>query len=492
MDAIGEYLLGLGDTYIRSFVSYCADKLKDEFLDIVGNYKEIPKKVKEVKEKIVSVLHNRANSKYNYKDDSVFKDFNSNEVKKIINQILEKEQIYAQINTKIKNDFENFKFENNEDTLNILLYGEDEDDINTFSELISKVFNSNNDNIMNIYFKKYFASIKKLNIIKGEQTTINTNISCIWYIIDEQKKKIEVNDVYKNLPIIYIGLKGKVDPENIYNLEKADKRQEKNLDLLDNYLIDIDIIKEEICKSKKGTNEIDLNEYFMRLIEKSILNIIFNNFRIIIENKEKEILDIVLPRINFMFGNEIKNFYNLNKQIMPIIFQKFLNLKKLPNYIQQKYRQILLDYQKYLEDKEKSYFSEFLLKNSNQFNKKSKDKSKDDIILNKMFEKMVSYISEKLYENEEDKKTEAKKDEKKEKKVKKQKIPVNKVCEDDINLKIKIMFEDYFINKSSQFINELISKTLKDLEINYYFNEISEYYFGKYKNEEVIIYNNKK
>ena len=158
---------------------------------------------------------------------------------------------------------------------------------------------------------------------------------------------------------------------------------------------------------------------------------------------------------------------------MPMIFKQFLNLKKLSDYIQTNYKKFLRDYQTYLEEKENSYFSEFISKNSNEL--KKKNKNKDDKLDNKLLDNMFTFMSENAIN----------KDNKKENKNKM--IKVNPVCEDDLDTKMKIAFEDYFLNRSSIFINELIINIIKEMKINYYYNKISGYYFEKYKKEEIIV-----
>ena len=469
-DALKDYLISIPDSFIRSFIQYHADKLKDEVVDLVGKFdvKEITKKVQELKGKLVGILHKKIHTidNDNYKDDSAFKDFNLENAKIMIEEILEKENVYTEINDHFNSDFKDFKLENNSNIINVLLMGKEKEDIETFNNIIFRIF-TKNENCINIKFNEYFTSIDKLNIIEYKGNLSN-NINCIWYIIDEKKNEITFNDIYKNLPIIYIGFKGKI-AEETKNLENFEINSENNLNVINNFLIEIHNINDKIEKDKK-----QFNEFFMRLIEKTVLNIIFTNYRINIENKAKDILSsYVMPRINFSFGNKISNFYILNKQIMPIIFKQFLNLKKLPNYIQTNYKKFLHDYHTYLEEQENSYFSEFISKNSKELKKKSKNK--DDKLDNKLLYNMFSFMSE----------NEKNKDDKKENK--KKMIKVNSVCEDDLDAKVKIAFEDYFLNRSSIFINESIINTIKEMKINYYNKKISHYYIKKYKKEEIII-----
>ena len=467
-DALKDYLISIPDSFIRNFIQYYADKLKDGVVDLVGKFdvKEITKKVQELKAKLMEILHKKIHTidNDNYKDDSAFKDFNLEKAKIMIEEILEKEKVYIEINDQFNSDFKYFKLENNSNMLNVLLIGKEKEDIEKFKNIIFKTF-TNNENCINIKFNEY--SIDKLKIIEYKGNLSN-NINCIWYIIDEKKNEITLNDIYKNLPIICIGFKEQI-VEKTKNLENTETNSENILKVINNFLIEKYNINKKIEENKQY-----FNEFFMRLIEKTVLNIIFTNYRNNIENKAKDILsNYVMPRINFSFGNKISNFYILNKQIMPIIFKQFLNLKNLPNYIQTNYKKFLHDYHTYLEDKEKSYYSEFISKNSNELKKKSKNK--DDKLDNKLLDNMFTFMSE----------NEKNKDNKK--KNKNKMIKVNSICEDDLDTKVKIAFEDYFLNRSSIFINELIINTIKEMKINYYNKKISNYYIEKYKKEEIII-----
>ena len=106
---------------------------------------------------------------------------------------------------------------------------------------------------------------------------------------------------------------------------------------------------------------------------------------------------------------------------------------------------------------------------------------------------MISFIKEKVYEEDNEKKEEkeTKKEKEKEKKKEKQKqiekmAKVNSIGEDDINKQFRIKFDDYLLKNTSIFINELIINNIKDKKIELYENEIYQYYFGIYKNDLIL------
>ena len=498
MNKILEFFKNTGDSYVKSFFEFCGEKLKDWVVELLNDfdYKDIKKKAEEVKEKIISIVNQRIKLKPEYKNDSVFQQFNKNIVKSMINGILEDEKIFENIDNKVKKELNNFHLNNNSNIVNILLMGEDKKDIKLFFEIISKCFDfykeNEYENIVNIEFNKYFSSIKKINIIECNNDKMNNKncINCIWYVIDEDfneinTKELKTNNTSGSIPIIYIGFKNKIDPEKRKLFNKSSISNDNinifNFSILSSYIIDDNQFNEEINK-----NKINSKEYFMNLIEKTILNLLVKDKQSQIENKAKKVLETIMPRINFKFGNKIKNLAVLNDQIIKIVFKKFLFENNLPNSVQIKYKKMLKDYQKHMENREKSYFSEFLSKYS-KVGKKNANKDKDEILKNKILEKMIIYIDKMTNEDDEQNKNNEEIKGKKNKSMKK-----NEAREDDINKKMQLMFEDYFLKNSSIFINELIVNTIKEMIINHYNSGIIQYYIDIYKKEYIIISNEKK
>ena len=223
----------------------------------------------------------------------------------------------------------------------------------------------------------------------------------------------------------------------------------------------------------------------MKLIKKSLLFLLIEKNKNEIEKKINDIYDATFPRMRFLFGNNITNFQNFNFQITPIIFKKFLSKGKLSDSIKLKYTKLLGDYQKYLERKQQDYFEEFLSNNESIY------KKENDKVKKKLCENMVSFIKEKVYEEDNEKKEE--KDSKKEKEKQKEKqkqivkmSKINSIGEDDTNKKFRIKFDDYLLKNSSIFINELIINNMKDKKIALYENKIYQYYFKIYENDLIL------
>ena len=496
MKKIGEYLLdylkGLGEDYVSSFFENYADKLKDWFVDKVENLdpKEIAQKAKDIKNKLISNFDKKIGEKPNFNDHSIFSQFNKKLVKNMIDEIFQEEKVSEEITYKYKNDLENFKMENN-NAVNILLNGEEKDKVNLFLEMISKAFdfekiNKNEYNI-NIEFKTHLTKIKKIKIIQyNEKLKINLdndNFDFIWYIIDEKiQEKIKTKDENLNIlsetkPLIYIGYFDNVRPETKHTFSNS-IFSEENFEKMKYHIMDSFILDK---------NQINDKDIFMKLIKKSLLFLLIEKNKIKTEKIINDIYDDAFPRMKFLFGNSVQNFQNFNFQITPIIFKKFLLKEKLSDSIKIKYIKLLGDYQKYLERKQKDYFEEFLSNNESIY------KKENDKIKKKLCENMISFIKEKVYEEDNEKKEEkeTKKEKEKEKKKEKQKqiekmAKVNSIGEDDINKQFRIKFDDYLLKNSSIFINELIINNIKDKKIELYKNEIYQYYFGIYKNDLIL------
>jgi hypothetical protein len=297
---------------------------------------------------------------------------------------------------------------------------------------------------------------------------------------DEMKSNnnnnIKTNNKSGSIPIIYIHYKKNIEPERIKKF--------------DDYKISINELNKDYIKSFNNHiidfNQIGNNvekEYYLCLIEKSIFNILMKDNEFKVENKSKEILDEILRRTTkFLFGNKITYLANLNKQIILYTFKNLLfDKNNVPDLVKEKSYELLQNYQKYLENRKKSSFSIFMSKNNNEIilelrkkindrNLKKLDKDKEEIeLLDEIDKFLILYINEMKFDNdEEDKKT---------KKTKKS------AQEEKIIDELKIKFEDYYLNRASVFINELVLNYIKETKIDYYNVFIIKYYIGLYKND---------
>lgn len=500
-----EYLIDIGENYLKSFLNYLFDKLKDTLTDIIKklNYEDVIDIKNMAKElgKAIIINFSEILEKNEYKNDEIYKEFDINRVKSLINEIFKQEAIDDNIKLKIKKDLKDFRIENNySNMINILLIGKESKEKNKFMEIISKIFNISNENIINIEFKEYFNKIKFINIINyNNNDNLNNNINCIWYFIEEEIqnndiKNIKTDNLSNNIPIIYIHFKDIINKEKKQissNLNISNENINNNYYYIfeNHHIIDINKINEQF--NKNINCKLEIKEYFLNLIEKSILNILIKDNEFKIETKYKNILDIIDKRTkNFAFGNKINNLSNFNYQIVYKIFKEFLFEKDLPKSVKKNIKKILHYYQKYLESLQNSYFSLLFSRiksnlkdkyrnmkndiNLISLNKIYKDNEEDlkFIILRKIYDQTILYIDTIEVMNDDDKNE------------KSNIIKVKSSYSDDINIIIKNILEDYFLNKSSIFINELIINIIKEKIINIYNNE---YLFVlKQKREEEI------
>ena len=494
MKKIGEYIFdylkGLGEDYVTSFFEHYADKLKDWVVDKVENLdpKEIAEKAKDIKNKIMSNFDKKIEEKPNFEKDTIFTKYNKKFVKDMIEDIFREEEINKEIANKYKNDLENFKINKN-NTINILLKGEENEDVKIFLEMLNEAFvfekiNKNEYNI-NIEFITNLTNNIKIKIIEcNEKSEIKAddNINFIWYIIDEKIRRIVTKDnnlkiLLETKPIIYIGYKDKVQVEKKHNFS-ASIFSDENFDKIKYHIMDSFILE------NNKTNEVN-KKIFMKLIKKSLLFLLITKYKIEIQDIINIIYDSILPRMRFLFGNNIKNLQIFNCQITPIVFKKLLLKEKLSNSIKQKYTKLLGEYQKYLEREQQNFFNEFL-SNKEDLYRKEKDNIKKNIC-----ENMILFINKKIYEDDNENEKENSPKNEKEKKKEKQKqnkkmAKVNSVSGDDSNKQIRIKFDDYLLKNSSIFINELIAKTISKKKRELYQNEIIQYYFDIYNNDEII------
>ena len=523
-----EFFINIGQYYLTTLLGMGVEKITDFAKEKISNikHKEVVNQIKELEKEFIKFFKDKYNSKDDYKNESVFKYYNKNLVKSMILEIFEQENINENIKNKIKMELKEFQISNSQNMINILLLGKKCKDIKKFIETICNVFNINKANEKNKYnipieFKDRLTNIKNINLLEYDENNKNDydNINCIWYFVDEEKSDVESNNEIKDkhnfktnnlsgsIPIINIHDKNKINPEKIklltdYNIS-INNLDKNYIDILNNHIIDIIKIEEELKNSHDNkTSLLKIKEYFISLMEKSILNILIKDNENKMDKKEKEILNNVLPRIKFSYGNKIKQLSNLNNQIIQSIFKQFLFQKKVPDSVKQKYRKLIHNYQDYLENKKKSSFSSFMRKNNNEIilkkrndiNKrcieiKNKNNNKNDIdkvdLLNKIDSQMIKYIDEIKYDSDdEDKK---KKDKEKEKDKKPRYIKVTTAEEEDRNNYLKIIFEDYFLNRASNFINELIINYIKEANIDNYNVFIIQYYISLYKNDYYIV-----
>ena len=493
---MASILLSLGEKYLNDFIDFCTDKITDFIVDKIEslNYKSKldPKNFgKQFAEQLISGFEKIVN-KENFKDNNIFKELDTNDIKKRIMKIFEEKQI----SLNFKEEIENFQIAKIS-KMNILLIGDEENDIDEFLEIISKIFGIEKGSKMkiNIEFNERFKKNIKINLIKFDNKKNSDKIiNCIWYFNKDPnhpKKnltKFNTNNISNEIPIISVYFKNKISNDNteIFYRLNIPKNDLNYSDLFSNHIFYDNKLNE---KTK---------EYFLNLIEKSIINILIKNNKFNIEKIAKEIKEKSQQR-HFCFGNKIKYLKVFNIQMLEQIFKELLFGNDLPKSARNKFKEILDIYQKCLENHENSYYSQLLIENNDNLiinyrkelkklgealiNEKCKDKDKTKLLY-EIYSSIILFINEMEFYFEDDD------DESEKTKKKNNKIKVNYSFGDEMGKKIKILFDDYFLKKSSIFINELIIDALKDIKIDKYNDESRDFYIDNKMKKEYVFDDN--
>ena len=284
---MASILLSLGEKYLNDFIDFCTEKITDFIIDKIESLKYKsqldPKNFgMEFARELISGFEKIVN-KENLKDDNIFKELNTNDIKEGIMKIYKEKQI----NLNFKEEIENFQIAKIS-KMNILLIWDEENDIDKFMEIISKIFGIEKGKKMkiNIEFNERFKKSIKINLIKfNNKKNSDKIINCIWYFNKEPNhpktnlNEFNTNNISNEIPIISVYFKNKISN---YNTE---------------IFYFLNIPKEDLNYSNLFSNHIfydnELNEktkeYFWNLIEKSIINILNKNNKFSIEKIAKEI-----------------------------------------------------------------------------------------------------------------------------------------------------------------------------------------------------------
>ena len=483
-----EYIISCGQSLLTAILSKAVDKITEYVKNKISKnkYKQVLNNIKQLEQEFMTHFKEKYQSKGDdYKNIHVFKHFDKTLVKSMILEIFEQEKIGDNIQKEIFSELKEFKVNNNENIIDILLIGKKSKNYQKFMDIFGKVFDikkEGNKSIISIEFKEHFPTIKNIRLIEYDNKIDNIdNINCIWYFIDEenQEKNINISNYKTNnlsgmIPIINIHYKNEIKPEKIKKYDDNEisvkNLNENYINYFNNHIIDINQIDNNVEK-----------EYYLCLIEKSIFNILMKDNEFKMEKKSKEILEKILQRIkNFVFGNKITNLVNLNDQIILYTFKKYLfNKSNVPENVKQQYTKLLKNYQIYLENRKKSSYSSFITKINNEIvlelrkkinernmknvNTRKKEIELIDDIDNEIDKYLILYINELKFDDEKDK---------------------NK--DDKIVDELKIKFEDYYLNKASVFIHELVLNYIKETSIDYYNILMIKYYISLYKNDYYI------
>ena len=473
MEIFSDFAKDKGKEILENILSYISDKIFDYISDKTKKikYKELFENSMESSKKFILFFSNIIEERHEFKNDTVFKNFDKKIVNSIIEEIFEKEKIENELNILFKNELNNFHLKNNSDKLNILLICQNKALLDKFEELITKDFNAINKSdgmiSFNIDLEEYFTEIKKVNLIRyKENITANQDYNCIWNLIDEDNNKKDDNNFIgelaeKNIPIINIYQKDKINKEKIISLSNSPNSiniDEKNLlTNFNNNIIDID-----------KTNN-DGEKQIICLIKKSLFNILINNYEENCFQKSQEVSKNINEKIQIDTNSKIDNIYSLNKQNLIKIFSILLfKGKNISDFTKSKAKEIMIKYKDYLKGYEESYFSEITKLSTNEYitkikeeineiNIKSKQKknlSKEDIddleLYNKINQQKIDFIRINEMNNS-------------------NKInDIKSIDSENYNATLRSKFNVYFVTKSCIFINELVILFIKDNFIKYY------------------------
>ena len=472
MELFTEYCIDKGKELGAKIASYILEKICDYSVEKMSKikYKKILDFSSEFANKFLEFIDSKIKAKKDYKNDTVFKKFNTDDVKLIINEIfeIEKEKIKDSIETRITNDINEFNSNNQSHNLNILLLGKDKIAIDKLIKITQNLFQLekiNDDEFsFNIELNDNFKEIKKINLIKYyENFDYKIEINCIWHLNEKENNKAEEDELLKkflgkNIPIIYIYQKGQT-------------AQEESNCIKENINFEDDTILKNYNFFEIEYNEINNkeNKHIEYLIVKSILNILIKHYEIDKNNKTQKVLDNILKLLEFYPGNSIDNINSLIGQYLKRIFSNLLfnGEKKIPDYAKSKIQKLLNKYKEYLKSYEESYFSEFVKKGGNDYilkikesiNKRNTNLNKKQNLTDDEKENMemldeLEHCNIDFIEAIDINKKENPKDDTKN--------------EQDFNSKLKSKFNAYYLENASKFIIELVILFIKKAFIKCY------------------------
>ena len=452
---LGEYLLKYGCDKIKDWIKKKIDTNNNDELEELLNDVLVEKDILLHLEKILE-------SKDNFKNERIFKNFNDEEIKSIINEMFVEEKIDEKIKERIKIEMKNFQI-NDDNILDVLIKDKDKEskEIIRFKETLNKIFNKDKNGFINIDIKDSLIRINKIKFINEP----NDKYDCLWDF--DKARKEDFDNLEKNIndPIIYIYFKNNLSSEKIHLINNFDK---KYIKYFNNHIIDI-----------------DNKQNYLNLFEKSMINILINNNKNETEKKSNEITDNILSRINFDSGNEINKIAILNNSLIQAIFKKFIFEEKLSNSAKGKCLKILSKYQEYIESRKKSYYSSFITKCCNEIieilrNKIDKknlkpnsQNKKEEEFMEDTHKKSILFINEMSNGKYNDLNNS-------------QNIDIKTSYGDSLSQKLGRTFEDYFLHKTSIFINLLVIRCIKEIINDYYETLIIQYFYDIHKDDYIL------
>ena len=506
----------------KTIVSYYKDKKKDE------NYVEIIKKLEEDKKSFEKELLSFAEtkiSKSNIIFDEILSKYDLNLLTTTCEIIFEKLNISNQIKIIIEEKIKNYKFSENLNHFNILILGRSgigkSTLVNSILELdgtpeeaptgvgkavtegepkgyISnkkkglRLWDSQGIDKEKYHISKVVESVKKLINIASINNDPDKFIHCIWYCVSgqrfeesERESLIELMKIYDDdtLPIIivYTEAYNEEDAEavcdEIRNVlkEKINKNKEINIFQVVAKKKEIKMCGNLFVIEKQGIKQ--LMDTSLKKIILAVNSACFFSFKNKLKNdneneinkKKLDLKNIIEGRINgFQTRNTISNIYQLNKQIINKIINILLNTQVIIKEVKDSISSLFRNYQEFILRECNNHFPQFLgncsselfmhYKNENRENNNNEENEDNEDELN--IEKEIN-LNMNILLNES--------------KNNNYKNNNRNGVEEELFNKVKIVYQDFIIKKSSNYIDNKINEKLSKLMIESFNNQINNY-----------------
>lgn len=519
MDIVLENKNSLVNEIITTIFSYFNNKKKN------SQYIEIIKKIENDKKSfendlLLFVESKISNSNFIY--DEILSKYNLDLLITTSKLIFQKLNIQSEIKTKIEETIKNYKFLEKLNHFNILILGRSgigkSTLVNSILELegtpeaaptgrgravtegepkgyISntkkglRLWDSQGIDKEKYHISKAVESVKNLINIASINNDPDKFIHCIWYCVSgqrfeesERESLIELMKIYDDdtLPIIIVYTEA-------YNEEDADSVCEEIRNVLKekiNKNKEINICQ-VVAKNKEikmcGNNFVIEKQGIKKLMDISLEKIIlavnsacFFSFKNKlkkdneneISNNQLDLKKIVEERANgFQSRNSISNIGQLNKQIINKIINILLNPKEITKEIKGLISSLFKNYQEFILNECNNHFPQFLGNCSSELfiNYKIENRNQDNNEDNEdklNIQKQIN-LNMNLLLNNQNKKNNNKKN--------------RNGVEDELFNKVKILYKDFVIKKSSIYIDNKINEELSKLIIESFNNQINNY-----------------
>ena len=228
----------------------------------------------------------------------------------------------------------------------------------------------------------------------------------------------------------------------------------------------------------------DNEKYIFSLIKKTLFNILINNYEKNCSEKAEKLSKDINGKINFYTDNKLDNILILNGQYMKKIFSILLYKgEKISAFAKFKYKELLNKYIEHLKGYEKSYFDEIKKKSEDEYVSKIKDEIN---IININLKQKKNVSKEDLYNLELYNEIENNKIEFIQNHEMNSNEKENSYAE-NFSSQLISKFYDFFIEKSSVYINELVIQIIKETLIKYYKLAAIKLFVSLNNDEEIFL-----